>query len=47
MKAVQRTIYAWRRFFFVPGCNLHVILISAECAWRDASLRSRPAARPV
>jgi hypothetical protein len=47
MKAVQRTIFAWRRFFFVRGCNAHVILNSAEWAWRDAMLRSRPAARPV
>jgi hypothetical protein len=47
MKAVQRTLLAWRRFFFVFGCNpsLHtVILISADPGWPCAMRRAPVAA---
>jgi hypothetical protein len=48
MKAVQRTLLAWRRFFFVFGCNasLHtVILISADLGWQPAMRRTPVAVR--
>jgi hypothetical protein len=48
MKAVQRTLLAWRRFFFVFGCNpgLHtVILNSADPGWPRATRRRFVAVR--
>jgi hypothetical protein len=31
MKAVQRINRAWRRFFFIPGCNasLHTVILNS------------------
>jgi hypothetical protein len=48
MKAVQRTLLAWRRFFFVFGCNqsLHTVISnSADPGWQDAKRRSLCAVR--
>jgi hypothetical protein len=50
MKAVQRTLLAWRRFFFVFGCNpsLHtVILNTADPGWHLATRRRLVAVRLV
>jgi hypothetical protein len=47
MKAVRRIYCAWRRFFFVLGCNndLHsVILNFADSAWRSPTDRILPPA---
>jgi hypothetical protein len=48
MKAVQRTLLAWRRFFFIPGCNppLHTVIVnSADPGWASAERRSTVAVR--
>jgi hypothetical protein len=50
MKAVQRTLLAWRRFFFVFGCNpsLHTVISNfADPGWQDAMRRSFCAVRTV
>jgi hypothetical protein len=50
MKAVQRTWFAWRRFFLVFGCNprLHtVILNTADPGWPRAARRVLCDVRPV
>jgi hypothetical protein len=47
MKAVRRVFLAWRRFFFVLGCNQHlhtVILNYADSAWRSPTDRILPPA---
>jgi len=40
MKAVQRMLSAWHRFFFVPGCTIRTVI---ALAWRPAG--PYPAAR--
>jgi hypothetical protein len=48
MKAVQRTLLAWRRFFFIFGCNsfLHTVIVTpADPGWPSGKRRSRVAVR--
>jgi hypothetical protein len=47
MKAVRRIFCAWRRFFFIPGCNdvLHTVILNfADSAWRSPTDRILPPA---
>jgi hypothetical protein len=46
MKAVQRIFCAWRRFFFVLGCNnLHTVILNyADSDWRSPTDRILPPA---
>lgn len=46
MKAVQRSLFAWHRFFFVFGCkNLHTVILNyADSDWRSPTDRILPPA---